>query len=292
LVFELRGGGHLVGINGDGPGNGPKVSMSFSNNQEYFYFEEGESSSLDFQLINLGKGEARHIAITASSTHPYIEFTEDKIQVEGIDAGDLIHLESQFDFSFTDYSDSSFVGDMLFEIRVNDELLDTQKIMIFPTPASPYVKEDDLILLDGRTERKVPIYKQGPNIIEPEDISGGEGNGNGILEPNEKALVYIRLPQGMGPNDINTFHRTYLINHLDEPFISVKELNYQEKLNQAGATSVATVLTLSEDTPDHYEADLWFKVESLYNDKDDTTSNATIYAHEYDYRRVKLKLKE
>ena len=73
-------------------------------------------------------------------------------------------------------------------------------------------------MLDGRTVN-VPVYQQGPNQIEQQDISGGEGNGNGILEPGEKALVYVRLAQGMGPNDINTFHRTYLINAFDDPFL-------------------------------------------------------------------------
>jgi hypothetical protein len=94
----------------------------------------------------------------------------------------------------------------------------------------------------------------------------------------------------MAPKDMDTFHRTYMINHLDEPYIRVKQLNYEEKLSQAGATSVATVLTLSDDTPNNYELDFWLKVESLYNDKEDSTSKATIYAHQYDYRRARLKV--
>ena len=86
------------------------------------------------------------------------------------------------------------------------------------------------------------------------------------------------------------FHRTYIINYLDDPYISVRNLDYEEKLNQASATSISTLIYVMPDIPEKYNADLWLKVESLYNDKEDTTSRATIYAHKYDYRRVNLVL--
>ena len=183
------------------------------------------------------------------------------------------------------------MGAIQFDVTVNGVLSHTQKTIFFPTPESPYINGGDIIILDGRTVTNIPVYQQGLDIIKLQSIYGGEGNGNGKLERGENALVYIRLPRGMAPNDIDTFHRTYLINHLDEPYIHVEQLNYKEKLSQAGATSVATILTLSDDLPINYDLDLWFKVESLYNDKEDTTSNATIYAHKYDYRRARLKLK-
>ena len=290
LMYELGGGGHLVGINGEGPGTGPKLKMIFDQNQEYFYFEQGKPGSLDFKLVNVGKGEADNIEITARSTHPYLHVADSTIQMENVGSGELVTLENQFDFSFTHYSDSSFVGAMLFEVKVDGILTGTQEIMVFPTPKSPYIEENDMIILDGRTVSDVPIYHQGQDSIQMQDISGGEGNGNGRLERGEDALVYVRLPKGMAPKDIDTFHRTYMINHPDEPFVSVNQLNYEEKLKQAGATSVATVLTLSADTPDDYDLDLWLKVESLYNDKEDSTSNATIYAHQYDYRRAALNV--
>lgn len=288
LEFQLGGGGHLVGINGDGPGNGPKLRMVFNHNQEYFYFEKGKPCNMDFRLVNVGISEAENIEVTISSTHPYIDIENNTVQLEKIGPAGFIDIESPFKFKFNQYSDSSFVGEMLFKVKVNGVLSDTQRIMLFPTPESPYLAEDDMIVLDGRTVSDVPIYRQGPNIIQNQEISGGTGNGNGVFEPGEKALVYVRLPRGMGPNDINTFHRTCLINYFDEPYIRVEQLSYEEKLDQAASTSVATVLSFLKNAPKNYHPDLWFKVESLYNDKEDTTSNATIYAHQYDYRRARL----
>lgn len=290
LSFELDGGGYLLGINGSGSGTGPKVNMIFNHNQENFYFEEGVDYDLDFKLVNVGNKEAKDIQITALSSHPYLNISNTKIKVSRVEAASQVSLENQFNFHFTQYNDSISTGNLLFEIKVDGEVSDTTRILTFLTPKSPYVKAEDVIVLDGRSVDNIPIYRQGPNKVEMQSISGGEGNGNGLLEQGEKALVYIRLSQGLGPNDLNTFHRTYLINHLDEPYINVEELNYEERVSQASATSVATVLSLSEKTPINQELDLWFKVESLYNDAEDTTSNATIYAHKYDYVRALLKV--
>ena len=289
LSFELEGGGNLVGINGPDSGIGPKVNMVFNNNQEYFYFEDGVVNHLDFNLINVGNQEAQDIEITAFSSHPHLDISNNKIKVEKVGQGSALNLKKQFRFKFTDYNDSSSVGNMLFEIKVNGIVSDTTTIMAFHTPKSPYVEAEDVIVLDGRSVDNIPIYRQGPNVIESQGIAGGQGNGNGRLEGGEQALVYIRLPKGLAPNDTNTFHRAYLINHLDEPYINVDKLDYEEKLSQASATSVATVLSVSPKTPGNHELDLWFRVESLYNDKEDPTSDATIYAHKYDYVRVRLQ---
>ena len=120
------------------------------------------------------------------------------------------------------------------------------------------------------------MFSQGLNIIEKQEISGGSGNGNGILERGEEVQVYIKLEKGKAINDTNTFHRTYLINHLEEPFINVNQLLYEERLLQASKTHTGTILSISDNTSGNNFFDLWFKIESLYNDKNDPVSRATI----------------
>jgi len=290
LELELNGGGHLIGINSEGPGAGAKLRMVHEYNKENYYFEVGKSYSLDFRLVNVGNEKAENIEIIASSTHPYIDFTDSVIQISNISSASVVNLNDKFKFSFSQHSDSSFVGAMLFDVKINGVVADTQRVLFFTASESPYIKDDDIIVLDGRTVKDIPIYRQGPNEIQAHDISGGEGNGNGILERGEEVLVYIRLAKGIAPNDTNTYHRTYLINHLDNPYIKADKLQYDERLNQASKTHIATVLSLADVTPDNHELDLWFKVESLYNDKNDPVSREIIYAHKYDYRRVKLNV--
>ena len=120
------------------------------------------------------------------------------------------------------------------------------------------------------------MFSQGLNIIEKQEISGGSGNGNGILERGEEVQVYIKLEKGMAINDTNTFHLTYLINHLDEPFINVNQLLYEERILQSSITHTGTIFSISDNTPGNNFFDLWFKIESLYKDKNDPVSRATI----------------
>lgn len=134
------------------------------------------------------------------------------------------------------------------------------------------------------------MYQQGMDSIVLMPLSGGQGNGNGIWEQGEEAMLYLRLPQGLAPKDTNTFHSTYLLNHPMEAHVDVNNMTYLNRISQASATSEATLLTLSKDSPKNQELDLWLRAESLYNDKNDSTSNATIYANQFHFRRVKLKV--
>ncbi len=292
LNFELEGGGHIVGINGPGPGSEAKLRIVQKHNKEYYYFEAGKSYSLDFKLVNVGVSKAENIEIKISSPHPYIDFKKDIIKITNVKPQSAVDLSNQFDFSFSQHSDSSFVGTLTFEVTINGIVADSQNALFFTTSEAPYINEDDIIILDGRTVSDVSIYRQGPNEIQTHSISGGKGNGNGILEIGEEALVYIRLAKGMASNDTNTFHRTYLLNHLDEPYIKADRLHYTERLNQASKTHISTVISIADDTPKDHEFDLWFKVESLYNDKNDPASRAAIYAHHHDYRMFKLKVRK
>ena len=291
LEFELSGGGHIIGINGEGTGTGTDLRIVHKQNKEYYFFEVGKSSHLDFKLINLGINSAENIRVKEFSSHPFIHFEDSIIQISTISSADYLDLYDKFNFCISQYTDSSFVGTMYFELSVNGELEDTQKIVFFSVPETPYIKDiADILILDGRIVHDIPLYIQGYDSVYYKSLSGGVGNGDGILDRGEDALIYIRLPQGMASKDTNTFHRSYLINHLEDPFIHVDRLNYVERLNQASMTSISTIVSIAEDTPKNHEFDLWFKAESLYNDKNDTTSRATIYARQFDYRKAKITI--
>ncbi|WP_339713569.1 alpha/beta hydrolase-fold protein [Cyclobacterium amurskyense] len=287
LDFALSGGGHWLGINREAE---PKaqLGMVFPNNQEHFYFEEGNTESLSFSLVNIGNAPAQEIEIIPLSQHPHLKISPEKITISALEAKEAIDSEQAFQFTFGRYSDSSFVAGVDFVIRADQQVTDTLRIMAFAAPKAVYSPREDLILLDGRTVPEVPIYQQGMDTIVFETLSGGEGNGNGIWEAGEEVLFYLRLPQGLAPKDTNTFHSTYLLNHPAQPYAHVNSMHYLERLNQASCTSETTPITLSPDSPKNQELDLWLRAESLYNDKNDSTSNATIYANQFHFRRVKV----
>jgi hypothetical protein len=291
LGYELRGGGNVAAVSGGELGNKAIVRIVDKLNRDYLYFEKGRKNSLDIKIVNLGTEEAQKIKIRAFSQHPYITFSSDEFNIEHLGKGAVVEKNHAFDFIIDKYDVESSVGSILLEVSVNNVVADTQRVIFFSTPESPYISEDDFIILDGREVKNVPIYRQGWHDIVEETLSGGKGNGNGKLEKGEEALVFIRLPQGFTPEDSNTFHKTYLLNSSEYPQISVDKLRYDEKIRQAGATSVSSVVSVVDDLSKIDRYDLWFRVECLYNipaqpDKMDDG----IYARKYDYRRLILKV--
>jgi pimeloyl-ACP methyl ester carboxylesterase len=293
LNFKLGGGGHLIGINRDGTPESANIRIVQKHNRDYYYFEEGKSDNIGFSLVNVGNADAKNIKIRAFTNHPYLHLTDSIVSVPALNSASSIALNNRFDFEVSHYSDSSFVGTLFFEVSVAGAVADTQRVMFFTTPkALEITGKSDIIILDGRTVKDVPVYRQGPNKIGKGDISGGNGNGDGVLNRGEEVLVNICLAKGMAPNDSATYHRTFLLNCFDDPYLKVNRLNYEERLRQASKSHISTVLSIDKNTPAGHVFNLWFKVESLYNDKNDPDSRAAIYAHHYDYRRVQLKLGE
>ena len=290
INFSLEGGGHVIGINENNSKSTPNLTIVFPGNPRYHYYERSQSYQLDFRIINVGNYDTKEITIRAFSFDPEVHFSSNQTGIYDIKAEGFIDVQDQFEFTMREGSDSNYCSALYFEINVAGEPVDTIQQMIFPVSKSPYVPQEDLLVLDGREVENVAIYHQGPNEVIFKSLVGGSGNGNGVWEPGETAMLYVRLDKGLGPNDLHTFHRSYLINAEKDTHLQILSLNYMEKASQAGSTSVATPVTLSGDCPTGHELDLWLKVESLYNDQNDSTSNATIYAHQYDYRRARIRV--
>jgi hypothetical protein len=289
LSFSLPGGGNIVGIHGKDIRPAPDLSVFDFLNRDYIYMEQGREHSLDLSLVNIGPGSIRQINIRAFCSHPHIHFEQDEINFPGLASGESMRLDPAFMFSFNGYDKEYLAGNIQLEIKINGVITDTQKIVFMATPESPYVDEDEVIVLDGRTVENVLVFNQQDNKREEIILSGGYGNGNGIPERGEEVLFYIRLEQGLAPRDKNCFHRTCLVGDEKDPYVSVNRLKYEIKKGQASATSVLSYVSFSDDMPAGHEPDLWFRVESLYNDPNKPEARRPTYEFDYDYRRVKLK---
>ncbi len=290
LSLRLDGGGHLIGIQ-DSDNRQPEIVLFSADNRDYYSFETGKKYGLNLKGINLGNAEGHNITLRTFSTYPHLHFEHSLHEIDRVPSMEEFNLADHIEFYLSEDPDSTYMSSIDIEISMDGIPRDTHRIMFFPIPVSPQIALEDVLILDGREVENVAIYQQGPNVIESKTIGGGRGNGNGVFEKGEDVLVYVRLDKGMGPNDIGTYHRTYLISALDDPFVDVNELDYKVKSRQAGATSIASLISLSAETPSQHEINLWLKIESLYNDGNDPVSNAVIYAHKYDYGRLMMPVK-
>ena len=286
LNFNLPGGGNILGIHGEGMDNGPDLIVVNKSNRDYLYFEANTPYALDFTMVNVGFQDASNISVKAFSEHPNIAFDDDEISLSSLPSATSMQLDSIFRFSFQGYNDDHLAGNIMLEISIDGVVADTQKVVFFATPESPYVTDDEVIILDGRTQSSVPVFDQGRNSVQKKKLTGGTGNGNGIPEKGEEILVYIKLEQGLSPNDKNTFHKTHLIGAYDESSVTVEKLKYDEKMSQAGATSISTLISIADSVTSD-TIDLWFRVESLYNENKAEARRST-YEFYYDYRKVHL----
>ena len=211
------------------------------------------------------------------------------MNIKQIESAKFVEINDRFKLKISKYDIESSVGRISFEIKSNGAVVDTQNIVFFSTSKANYVNEDDIIILDGRTVDNVSTFDQGNERVIKTSISGGNGNGDGILDKGEDVLIFIRLAQGFSQVDTSTFHRTYLLNANNYEHITVDQLKYVEKIRQAGATSISSFISVSDEVPPSAEFDLWFKVENLKNEHTAVADNI-VYAHKYDYRRAKLQI--
>ncbi len=291
LGFNLNGGGYIVGINGGELGDAPQIAIVDKYNRDRQYFEVEKENELEINIVNVGNKTAENMEITATSLHPFISFLQNKIFIKNLKAEKSVDKASKIRFKFSKYYEEISMGDIILEIKVNGVVADTQKVIFYETPKTSYVNANDVIILDGRTVKNVPIFHQERDAVQLDSLSGGIGNGNGILEKGEDALIFVRIAKGISCRDTNSFHKTLLINPYTDKFVKVSKLKYDEKIYQAGATSVSSIISVTNSLPQSHKFDFWFKIESLYNDKNDPTAISPVYAFRYDYRRVKLETK-
>ena len=214
------------------------------------YCEEGLEYSTDLALINVGTRSSGPLRIKASAHDPKIFFSRDELNVESIGPGEKVEIKKGFPFRVTrdpgnnkDYFED--ITGIILDVRENDSLRDIRKILIYPVPQTNFIPEDsDVLILDGAVKR-ILLYDNQAHKINLQTVSGGSGNGNFRAEPGETVILYIRLPQGLGPADVNTWHPAFLMNAMENQGISVPQLRYNIKgAEYSGAANLQSMIRI------------------------------------------------
>jgi hypothetical protein len=291
LALRLEGGGHVLGINHGT--DRPKVFLIPDHDREEFYFEDDDPQSLSFALVNVGTGATGPVLIRATSAKRTLSFREDSILVESIPSGRRVEIQSRFSFTVTDPGEenrdsSDLSAGISLEVFCRDSLQDVQKILFYPVKTSGVIPASEVLVLDG-TGKPLEIYNNQTHEIERQTVSGGNGNGNYIPDPGESVLLYVRLPQGLGNRDQNTYHPAFLMNWDESPRITVPQLKYNMKGTEySGAANLQSVIRINPDTPPGTLLNLWLKCESYEFSEEGFTR--PIQRHQFAYCRVILKV--
>lgn len=292
LRFSVEGGGHAIGIKS--ANQGAKLFLIPASNQEEIYCEEGKEHSLNFTLINAGTGASGPVHIRASTPKPFLTFIRDSLTLKSLLPGEQVKLTGQFPFRIKSQEygipdSENFITRVSLEVRSNDSVQDNPGIFIYPVCRTPFISDpSDLIIMDGKG-KSADYYNNQTHNIGAHTISGGSGNGNLIPEPGETIELWVRLPQGLGHDDKNTFHPAYLLNADEYQWISVPGLKYNIKGSEfSGAANLQSAIRISRDTPPGTELNLWLKIESYEFSEEGFTR--PVQRHKFDYRRVTIRI--
>ena len=298
IEIEFYGGGHVIGIHNNG--NSAKLFLVDVNNREDHYAEEGAPSNLSLFLVNVGSARSGPIQITASTPKDFIKLSKLVFEVSSINPGDkkeinIEFLVSGFNLSTPQGSDNildgnEFVSKILLELNYGKGQKETQSFRIFPIPVIEKTKKSDVILLDGRS-LELPFYQNQHHKVSNTIVTGGKGDGDGVAEAGETIEVYVKIPQGLGPNDLNTYHRAFLVNQDDDPFIKVNNLSYHMRGEEwSGAACLQSQIYIDPGIPNGHVLNLELRLES-YEFVDEGYENL-IQRHKFDFRRVSLIIKK
>jgi hypothetical protein len=101
------------------------------------------------------------------------------------------------------------------------------------------------MVFDGRSEQ-LPVYRYNwgdwDERVRHETISEGQGNGNGIAEPGEIFSVWIRIPSGEAPEDLDTWHPVMPVG--GEGSMEIQVENVKEYLFSTGRPSLSAQMKL------------------------------------------------
>jgi len=294
LKIRMEGGGHAIGISSST--KGAKLFLIPDHNREEIYCEEGQEYTMSFTLINLGTRASGPVQIRATTPKPYLILNKDSFTLKSLGPGKQIKLKGLVPFRINNYKfggldSEDFITQISLEVICNNSVQDIQKIFVYPVPKTPFVTDvSDLLILDG-TSKSLEIYNNEKHEILIQKVSGGIGNGNSIPEPGETVDLYIRLPQGLGPHDQNTFHPAFLMNIDESPWLSVPELRFNIRgAEWSGAPNLQSKIRISPAAPAGTELNLWLKCESFEFSEEGFTR--AIQRHYFDYRHATLKISQ
>ena len=242
----------------------------------------------------MGRGPSGPEHIRAVTPKSFLTFKKDTLTLGNLEPGQRVRLTDQFPFvianqKYGNPDNENFITKISLEVSCNDSIHDISDIFIHPVSDTRQLTEtSDLIILDG-TDRTVKYYNNQLHKDTVLTISGGSGNGNSIPEPGETIDLWIKLPQGLGAEDRNTFHPAFLVNKYEVPWISVPKLKYNIKgAEWSGAANLQSEIKINPETPPGTELTLWLQCES--NEFSDEGYNKPIQRHLFDYRRLLLRI--
>jgi hypothetical protein len=190
------------------------------------------------------------VRATLSSQYPTVEILRGEALIETIAPSGVADPGSEFQVRFTAGEGDFAHARLQLAISYDGGKVRSRDIDVLVAP-DPVPAPIAVEVLDGRT-RTFPVFRQkgnnggGGSIART--VTEGQGNGNGILEPGERATFWVKTAQGLDPFDKNNWRRAKV--YSDSPWIEeVADIQEDKQREWTGAQNRTSLIELKPGTP-------------------------------------------
>lgn len=240
--------GHVFGFTGPGISPSAPVLLPLTTS-DGLRVMPGRALPMPIRLWNGNATPLKHLRVQLTSAYPTVEIERGSATVTAIASGKTADLTGAFQVKFI-AGNGGFARVRLQLDATADGVppLHTYfDVMVAPANLAPAAS---MAILDGRTQT-FSIFRQNPHgggEGVSRTVSEGEGNGNGILQPGERATVWVRLPQGLDPFDKGNWCRTKV--YTDSPWITeTRDIQEKKATEWTGARNRTSEIALNPKTP-------------------------------------------
>ncbi|KPL15606.1 MAG: hypothetical protein AMS26_07280 [Bacteroides sp. SM23_62] len=209
LVIETGGGkGDEIGISGNGLSS--PVLFIADTLHENLYVEAGSRISLSFEVINLSSSRLDSVVFSCTTENTEAICIETGPRAYDLEPGKVTVLHDLVTLTGNFTSRNRNLAYLRLGIHHKGKpSLRERIIQVHITDSIKKISAENFMIFDGRSEQ-LPVYRYDwgdwNNRVRLETISEGLGNGNGVAEPGETFSVWIRIPEGEDPVDLDTWH--------------------------------------------------------------------------------------
>lgn len=245
LQIVSRGGsGEEIGISGNGLP--PSVLFLTDTINENLYIESGKTVSLSFKVINLSPYRMDSVVFSCRTENAEAISIVSSSKVYNLEPGKVTILEDLVTLTGNFTSRNKNLAYLFLGYQHRGITSPRERIIqVHITDSLKKVSADNIMIFDGRTVQ-LPVYRYNwgdwDERVRPVTISEGQGNGNGIAEPGEIFSVWIRIPSGEAPDDLDTWHPVTPVG--GEGSMEIHVENIQEYLFSTGKPSLSAQMKL------------------------------------------------
>jgi pimeloyl-ACP methyl ester carboxylesterase len=247
LTFTVDGMAHEIGLAGPGTGGDAPVLLPLTA-ADPPRFAPNIDVQLPLRIFNPRGSPVTGVTVALASDYPTVSLLSKPVTIAQIEPGGVADVSKEFSVRFTAGRGYFAPARLVLKMTYDGwhEVSQNIDVLIVPEHVNVPVAYQ---ILDGRTVT-LPVFRQkgnqgggGPVMRK---VTEGKGNGNGVLEPGEKATIWVKLDQGLDPFDKGNWYRARI--YADSPaLVEVRRLEEQKQLEWTSAKERTSVVRLSPD---------------------------------------------